>query len=314
MALKDTIALGMSLPHRSPEAIDVAAVRRVAQRAEALGFRDLWVTENAVDHVFSFDSLVVLTYAAAVTTTIRLGVAVIVLPIQSPIHVAHQVATLDYVSNGRAILGVGLGRDHHYAAFQVPREHRVRRFREGVELIKALWTEATVDYRGSIFRLEGGAMTLKPVQKPHPPIWLGGDHPDAVRRAAALADGWMGAGGSSTASFARSVPILRAELEKVGRDPAIFPVSKRVFLSVHERADVARAELHRWFSTVYRNPAGTDASGVHGTPEQVRARLEELVALGANHILLNPVGRYAEQVEALAAIVGLGGGSPSSAG
>ncbi len=305
MALKDRIALGMSLPHRSPDPIDMPAVRQVARRAEALGFRDLWVTENAADHVFSFDPLMVLTYAAALTTTIRLGVAVIVLPIQSPIHVAHRVATLDYVSNGRAILGVGLGRDHHYAEFQVDREHRVRRFREGVELIKALWTEPKVDYRGSIFRLEGGTMALKPVQKPHPPIWLGGDHPDAVRRAATLADGWMGAGGSSTASFSRSVPILRAELEKAGRDPATFPISKRVFLSVHERADVARAELHRWFGTVYRNPAGTDTSGVHGTPEQVRERLEELVALGANHLLLNPVGRYAEQVDALATVVGL---------
>ncbi len=78
-----------------------------------------------------------------------------------------------------------------------------------------------------------------------------------------------------------------------------------MFLSVHERADVARAELHRWFTTVYNNPAGTDASGIHGTPEQVRERLEELIALGANHILLNPVGRYTEQVDALAAVVGL---------
>jgi probable F420-dependent oxidoreductase len=307
MALKDTVALGMSLPHRSPDPIDMAAVRQVAQRAEALGFRDLWVTENALDHVFSFDSIVVLTHAAALTTKIRVGVAVIVLPVQHPILVAHQVASLDQVSNGRAILGVGLGREDHYAEFQVPREHRVRRFREGVELIKALWTQEKVDYRGSIFKLEGGTMALKPVQTPRPPIWLGGGHPDAVRRAANLADAWMGAGGASTESFRRSVPILRAELEKVGRDPKTFPISKRVFLSVHERADVARAELDRWFTTVYHNPAGTDASGVHGTPEQVRERLEELVSLGATHLLLNPVGRYVEQVEALASIAGLRG-------
>ncbi len=305
MALKDAIPLGMSLPHRSPDRVDMRAVREVAQRADALGFRDLWVTENAVDHVFSFDPAVVLTYAAAVTTQIRLGVSVSVLPVRNPIHVAHQLATLDYVSNGRAILGVGLGRDHHYAEFQVPREHRVRRFREGVEVIKALWTEPKVSYQGSIFQLDGATMVLKPVQKPHPPIWMGGDHPDAVRRAAALADGWMGSGGSSTAGFGRCVPILKAELEKLGRDPATFPISKRVFLSVHERPDVARVELHRWFSVVYHNPDGTDASGVHGTPAQVRARLEELVAMGANHLLLNPVGRYPEQVEALAAVVGL---------
>jgi probable F420-dependent oxidoreductase len=297
------LPFGVALPHRSPDPIDAAVVRQVAQRAEALGFRDLWVTENTLDHVFCFDALTILTYAAAVTTRIRVGVAVIVLPVHSPIEVAHRVATLDYVSNGRAILGVGLGRDHHYAEFQVPKEHRVRRFREGVEVLRALWTEPKVTYRGSIFQLDGAAMAPKPVQKPYPPIWLGGDHPDAVRRAAAIADGWMGSGGSSTATFARSVPILKAALEKAGRDPATFPISKRVFLSVHERADVARAELHRWFSVVYHNPDGTDASGVHGTPAQVRERLEQLAAAGANHLLLNPVSRYPEQLEALAELV-----------
>ena len=129
--------------------------------------------------------------------------------------------------------------------------------------------------------------------------------PNAVRRAARLADGWMGSGGSSIAAFAQSVPILRAALGEAGRDPATFPISKRVFMAVDERPEVARAELNRWFTEVYRNPPGTDASGIHGTPEQVRERLEELVAMGANHLLFNPVSRYAEQIEALAAVVGL---------
>ncbi len=131
-------------------------------------------------------------------------------------------------------------------------------------------------------------MAPKPVQKPHPPIWLGGDHPDAVRRAAILADGWMGAGGSSTATFRAMSPSCRHS-RRLGETRRTFPISKRVFLSVDDRADVAWAELHRWFTTVYHNPEGTDASGVHGTPEQVRAQLEELVAAGANHLLLNPV-------------------------
>src|SRR5260370_21263014 len=153
MAWKDKIALGVALPHRSPEPIDMETVRRVAQRAETLGFRDLWVTENTLDHVFCFDPVVVLTYAAAVTTTIRLGASVVVLPVHNPIHVAHQWASLDYVSNGRAILGVGLGRDHHYEQFQTPTEGPVRRFREGVDLLKALSTEHRGDYRGRMFPL-----------------------------------------------------------------------------------------------------------------------------------------------------------------
>src|SRR6185312_7751872 len=120
MALKDRIPFGMSLPHRSPDPIGVQEVRTVAQRAEALGFQDLWVTENTLDQAHCLDPVVALTYAAAVTQRIRLGVSVVVLAIHSPMLVAHQWATLDQLSNGRAILGVGLGREHHYRDFSVP--------------------------------------------------------------------------------------------------------------------------------------------------------------------------------------------------
>jgi len=305
MALKDQIPFGMSLPHRSPDPIGVPVIQSVAQRAEALGFRDLWVTDNTLDHASCFDALTLLTYAAAITTRIRVGVSVLVLPVRNPIHVAHRVATLDYLSGGRAILGVGLGREHEYIDFRVPMARRVRRFREALELMKALWTEPTVTYKGDIFQLEGGQMAPKPVQKPHPPLWFGGHHPDAIKRAAILADGWMGAGGSSNEAFANSIPLLQDALQAAGRDPATFPISKRVFMSVHERPDIAQAEVHRWFSVVYRNPDLTTTGGVYGTPQQVREQLEALVALGADHLLLNPVTRYAEQVEVLAEVVGL---------
>src|ERR671923_193607 len=103
MALKDTIRLGLALPHRSPEPVDLRALRRVAQRAEALGFQDLWVTENTLDHVFCFDPVVVLTYAAAVTTRIRVGVSVVVLPVHNPIHVAqHRSPTAGWAPADRA--------------------------------------------------------------------------------------------------------------------------------------------------------------------------------------------------------------------
>jgi alkanesulfonate monooxygenase SsuD/methylene tetrahydromethanopterin reductase-like flavin-dependent oxidoreductase (luciferase family) len=148
-------------------------------------------------------------------------------------------------------------------------------------------------------------MHPKPVQKPHLPIWMGVGHPDAVRRTARLADGWMGSGGSKKVHFAQSVPILKQALEQAGRDPETFPISKRVFMSVKERPEEARAELARWFEQVYHDPPGTDASGIHGTPEQVREQLEILIENGANHLLLNPVGAYTEQVEALAEVVGL---------
>src|ERR1051326_797805 len=167
MALKDRISLGAALPHRSPEPIAMEDVRRVAQRAEALGFSDLWVTENTCDEANCFDPVVVLTYAAAITGKIRLGASVVVLPIHHPLMVAHQWATLDYVSGGRAILGVGLGREHHYRQFEVPEEARVRRFREEVEVIRALWTQPKVDYEGQFYHLKDEPMHPKPAQNPH---------------------------------------------------------------------------------------------------------------------------------------------------
>src|ERR1700746_191490 len=172
MALKDKIALGVALPHRSPEPIDVTVVRRVAQRAEALGFRDLWVTENTLNHVFCFDPVVVLTYAAAVTTNIRLGASVVVMAVHSPLMIAHQWASLDYASNGRAILGVGLGREHHYRQFEVPEEGRVTRFREELAVIRSLWSEQRTTFHGRFYNLDNEVMSSKPVQQPIP-IWMG---------------------------------------------------------------------------------------------------------------------------------------------
>jgi probable F420-dependent oxidoreductase len=304
MALKDQIPFGMSLPHRSPERISVDAVRTVAMRADALGFRDLWVTENTLDHVTSFDPVVVLTYAAAVTSRIGLGASVLVLPVHDPRMVAHQWATLDYVSNGRALMGVGIGQSRHFREFQVLEDGRVARFREAVDLIRALWSQEKVTHRGRFYHLDGVKLGIRPVQQPLP-IWMGVGHPDAIRRAAKVADGWMGAGGSSTEDFRRAVPLLRDSLEKAGRDPNKFPISKRIFIAVDEKPEIARVELHRWYNDVYHNPAGTDSSGIHGTPELVRARLEEMIAMGANHLLLNPVSRHVEQLEALAEVVGL---------
>ena len=216
VTLKDKIPLGMSLPHRSPDTLALSTVAAVARRAEELGFRDLWVTENTFDQGTCFDPVVILTYAAAITSSIRLGASVVVLPIHSPLMVAHQWATLDFVSAGRAVLAVGLGREHHYRDFQIPVAARVTRFREEVELIKALWSEDSVMYHGQIYHVDNASLGTRPTQRPRPPLWMGVGHPDAVRRAARIADGWMGSGGSSIADFKASVPILKQELEKAG--------------------------------------------------------------------------------------------------
>jgi alkanesulfonate monooxygenase SsuD/methylene tetrahydromethanopterin reductase-like flavin-dependent oxidoreductase (luciferase family) len=149
-------------------------------------------------------------------------------------------------------------------------------------------------------------MGIAPVQKPHPPIWLGGSHPDSLRRAVRIGDGWMGAGGSTKKSFIEAVPVIRQALEAAGRDPSTFTISKRVFMAVHEDEAIARAEALCWFTEVYHNPGMLETSGFAGTPVQLRAYIEELHAAGATHLLLNPIFRYEEQLETIAEIVGLG--------
>ena len=211
MALNDEIPFGMSLPHRSLEPIAPQLVVEIARRAEAFGFQELWVTENTILREASacMDALTLLAYAAAVTTTIRLGTSVVVLPVHSPLEVAHRVATIDHLSGGRFVLGIGMGRDKTFTAYQVPTTHRVTRFLEGIELMKALWTEERVTYHGRIYSLDDAMMGPKPVQKPHPPIWLGGEHPDNLKRAVVIADGWMAGGAGTTESFVSCVSQLR---------------------------------------------------------------------------------------------------------
>jgi probable F420-dependent oxidoreductase len=302
MQVPASMRFGYSLPHRSMRPIELAVVADVAAQAEAVGFDDLWVTENTLDHAFSLEPLTALAFVAALTSRIRLGVSVIILPVHSPMHVAHQVASLDQLSKGRMILGVGLGRSTHYRDFQVPSERRVTRMTEGIELIKALWTRPAVDFEGQVFRLHDGTMALKPVQDPHPPIWMGGTHPDSIRRAAALADGWMGSGDQSFHEFRASAAALGTAVARLARSDK-FEISKRVFVSVHERREVARQELDRWFREVYRKPELTDAAGLYGTLDDVREGVDSLERDGATHMLLNPVARFREHVELLGSLV-----------
>ena len=222
-----------------------------------------------------------------------------------PRMVAHQWASLDYVSNGRAIMGVGIGRPFHFQEFQVPEEGRVARFREQIDLIRALWSQEKVTHHGRFYHLDDAKLGIRPVQKPLP-IWMGVGHPE--RHPPGGGDwpmaGWGRAGPPPTISAAPCRCCAR-RWKRPAAIPATFPISKRIFIAVDDKPEVARAELHRWYTEVYHNPAGTDSSGIHGTPEQVRERLEEMVAMGANHLLLNPVSRHVEQLEALAEVVGL---------
>ena len=281
--------------------------RRIGEylgRAEALGFESAWVIEQILGGIPSLEPLALLTWAAAVTERLRLGSAVLLTALRSPVHLAKALATLDHLSQGRLIVGVGLGANTPlYPAYGVAVERRAERFAEGIRLMKRLWTEPRVSFDGRFWRLSDARMEPKPVQRPHPPIWFGAHHPNALRRAVELGQGFIGAGSASTGTFLEEVRVLRGLLAEAGRDPSQFGVGKRVYIAVD--ADRRRAErrLADWFGAFYGRRELAEQVAVRGEPAECVDRLREIVEGGARFLMLHPVFDEPEQLERLAAEV-----------
>ena len=285
---------------------DPASFRAYLGRAEELGFHSGWTGEQVLGSMPHLGPAETLSYAAACTERLRLGCAVFVTPLHSPLHLAKSISSLDQLSRGRVEVGVGTGGGFRmFSAFGVDGQHFVGRFTEGLELMRAMWTQDRVDFDGRFWQAHGAAMEPKPFQKPHPPVWFGGSHPSALRRAVRLADGFMGAGSTTTADFVEQARIVQEALAEQGRDPATFRIAKRVYLGVdddprraQQRTGGALNDLYGYFGL-----KGIERVGVAGRPAGVAAELAEIAAAGAGLILLNPLFDEAEQMERLAAEV-----------
>lgn len=290
--------------------VDLGVIRASLQLAEERGLHSAWTQDQVISNVEVplVECLSLMNYAAACTERLRLGVSVIVFPVRDPVLLAKQVASLDHLSNGRVDLGLGLGppavAENFYRSFGTDYSERVRRFTEGLQIMKSLWTEERTCIKGEFQQLDGTVLAPKPLQKPHPPVIFGGQADAAVRRAARLGDGFMGAGPTSTADFARHVTVLRQALKEAGRDPAAFPVLKRVFMCVHDDATKAKAILDHWCASRYPwlvkiNPNFTADVCVWGPPEQCAAGIRNIIDAGAETIVLNPIQDFITQFERL---------------
>lgn len=282
--------------------IDPGYIRTFVQRAEALGFDSLWVQESIIGRSPQLDSIELLTFAAALTQRVRLGSAVLLTALRNPVPLAKTLVSLDQLSGGRLIAGVGLGNPSPAStAFGVAPETRLRRFIEGIQIMKALWTQDSVTFEGRFWQLKDIAMEPKPVQKPHPPLWFGVHHPNALKRAVRYGDGFIGAGGSSTAQFASEVVALRRLLEEAGRDPAGFPMGKRVYIAVDPDKARAGQRLADWFGSSYRGrPSMHEEVAVWGSAAECTEKLLEIKQAGAELVLLTPLFDEAEQLEIFA--------------
>ena len=170
---------------------------------------------------------------AADAGSMRIGATVLLLPLLNPVDVAEQVATLDVITEGRFIFGVGLGyREEEYEAFGVRREERVPRLTEALELIKRLWTEDEVTHHGRFYRVTGARMSLRPVQKPHPPIWFAANNHAAVERAARMGDAWVINPHATLGVLRDQVGLYKKTLEAAGKPfPAELPIIKELHVA-----------------------------------------------------------------------------------
>src|SRR5919109_2980551 len=302
MATGKTVRCGIAIPQDFIDAsLDVHLLQTYLARAETLGYESAWVQEQIVGAVPILEPVTLLTYAAALTRTLRLGTSVMLPVLRNPIQLAKSLTSLDQLSQGRLTVGVGIGNQRpEDAAFGIPLERRARRFVEGIEVMKALWTQPTATFTGEYWRLAGIAQEPKPVQQPHPPLWFGAREPAALRRAVRLGNGWMGAGSSSNADFKSQAASIRGFLDDAKRDPATFTVSKRVYIAVDANKSRAEERLRTWFGIRYgRADMASRVAGWGGVNECLD-RLAELVASGAEHLLLNSAFDHMEHLDLFA--------------
>ncbi len=294
----------ISIPQRFPDGtFDPASLRDYLRRAESLGFHSAWTQEAVIAPAPTLAPLELMTFAAACTERLRLGCAVFVSPLHNPVHLAKSISTLDQLSCGRVEIGVGTGgKNRMFSAFEVDPTHLVARFIEGLELMKACWTEPRITFEGRFWQLHGAAIEPKPFQKPYPPLWLGGNHPAAVRRAVRYGNGFFGAGSSTTAQFAQQVQVLRAALAEAGRDASTFQIAKRVYIVVDDDASRARERVEAGLTQIYGS-ASMMAVAVYGPPSACIAGLHEVAEAGAEMIQLHPLFDEGQQMERLAAEV-----------
>ena len=288
--------VGIEIPHvratGAPGAEELADFLRSAEEAE---FHSAWAMEPQLTAASALEPMSTLAFAAGRTSTIRLGVAVAILPLHQPVRLARQAATIDRLSGGRLTLGIGVGvRALPVEAFGVRASERAPRLEEYLAIMRRLWTEPEVDFEGRFLSLKQARMDPKPVQDPLP-VWFGASSPPALERAARLGDGWIGAGSSPSSAFPGHVAQLKEQLEAAGRDPSAFPIAKRVYVAVDRPED----EVAAWFRAVY-GPWITPDVAIRGSAEQVLEGLHELRQAGAELLVLAPVGDDRPQLELLA--------------
>jgi probable F420-dependent oxidoreductase len=264
------------------------ALATVARRAEELGYASAWVFQRLFYPVAprneyygapgpwpeafrsALDPVVALTWAAAHTRTIRLGVSVLIMPFYQPLVLAKQLATLDVMAGGRLDVGVGIGWSlDEFEAAGVPADRRGARADEFLKVLRAAWGDDPVEFAGEFYRIPRSYVRPKPVQRPRPPLLLGGYSEGVLRRAAALADGYTG-GNIPIADLAGVVARVQAAARAAGRDPERFPIVCRGSFRLSD------------------GPLGADRRALSGSVGEIQDDIRRYADAGVSELFLDP--------------------------
>ncbi|MBV9747631.1 MAG: LLM class flavin-dependent oxidoreductase [Acetobacteraceae bacterium] len=314
MQLDARLRFGIQTIHRRTEPATAPWLPRIDELValvalvDRCGYDSLWVGDHVSFAVPILDPLLQLAQAAVVSRRLTLGTSVFLLPLRHPAPVAKQVATLDHLTEGRLIFGVGVGGEfpREYEVCGVPRAERGARLSEGIGLLRQFWSGAPVSHGGRFY----GPFSDVPMQPPArqaggPPIWCGGRSDGALRRTGRLADGWLSYVVTPD-MYRASLAQIAAAAQQAGRDPATFGTGHLLFARIdesYEKAlDTATETLSVRYAMDFRRAAQRYCA--LGRPEQIAERIGEFHAAGVRHIILDLLGPYEqrhEQIERFAA-------------
>lgn len=310
LPLDNKMTLGVQTIHRRTEPADSPWLpsrddgREVVELVDRLGFDSIWVGDHLAFAIPILDPIVQLAQAAAFSSRLKIGTAVYLQPLRHPGPAAKQIATLDLLSDGRFIFGMGVGGefDSDYNVAGVPRNERGSRLGESIEVMRKLWSGERVSHEGRHFSFQDILMEPAPRQAGGPPIWLGGRSEAALKRTGRLADGWM--------SYVVTPQMYRESLEKIeaayaesGRSLARFTSAHLLFARLdkdYETAlDRATESLSVRYNMDFRRAA--ERYCALGTAEQIAESLQNFYDAGVRYIILDLVGPYEERLDQLAA-------------
>lgn len=289
------VEVGVLLPTREAVMSGATSARPIlelAERAEALGFDSVWVGDSLTARP-RFEAITVMAAVAARTRRVKIGTAVLLSHLRHPVVLAHQIANLDILAEGRIILGVGVGAKgpgavQESAAVGVPFEKRLGIWEEGVVLMRRLWREPSVTFAGRHFRIEDVVLSPRPVQPGGPPVWLGGAAEGAMRRAGRHGDGWMPIS-PTPAAFAATYTKVQAYAREAGRDPAAIRPALYTTVNINSDPAAAQQEMRAFIENYYKMPferLAANQGHFMGTADEVAGDLAAFVAAGVRTMIL----------------------------